>query len=64
MGKYIPNLNLATSSNFNFNFSPSGLFAILVLIFLLLYGLSLGRTRALISLLGIYIAYAIMSVFP
>ncbi|MDO8483276.1 MAG: hypothetical protein Q7S86_05690, partial [bacterium] len=32
--------------------------------FLLLYGLSLGRTRALISLLGIYIAYAITSVFP
>jgi hypothetical protein len=52
--KYIPNLN----------FGPSGLFAILGLIFLLLYGLSLGRTRALISLLGIYIAYAIMSVFP
>ena len=54
MEKYIP----------NFNFGPSGLFAILGLIFLLLYGLSLGRTRALISLLGIYVAYAIMSVFP
>src|SRR3989338_11024106 len=62
--KYIPNFNLATISQFNFNFGPSGLFAILGLIFLLLYGLSLGRTRALISLLGIYIAYAIMSVFP
>ncbi len=62
--KYIPNLNLATISGFNFNFGPSGLFAILGLIFLLLYGLSLGRTRALMSLLGIYIAYAIMSVFP
>jgi len=60
--KYIPNFNLATISKFNFG--PSGLFAILGLIFLLLYGLSLGRTRALISLLGIYIAYAIMSVFP
>lgn len=64
MGKYIPNLNFATISIPNFNFEPSGLFAILGLIFLLLYGLSLGRTRALISLLGIYIAYAIMSVFP
>ena len=62
--KYIPNFNLATISQFNFNFGPSGLFAILGLIFLLLYGLSLGRTRALISLLGIYIAYAIISVFP
>ncbi len=64
MGKYIPNLNLAAISKLNFNFGPSGLFAVLGLIFLLLYGLSLGRTRALISLLGIYIAYAIMSVFP
>lgn len=64
MEKYIPNFDLAAISNFNFNFGPSGLFAILGLIFLLLYGLSLGRTRALISLLGIYIAYAIMSVFP
>lgn len=62
MEKYIPNFNLAAISNFNFG--PSGLFAVLGLIFLLLYGLSLGRTRALISLLGIYIAYAIMSVFP
>lgn len=62
--KYISNFDLAAISNFNFNFGPSGLFAILGLIFLLLYGLSLGRTRALISLLGIYIAYAIMSVFP
>ena len=64
MSKYIPNFDLAAISKFNFNFGPSGLFAILGLIFLLLYGLSLGRTRALISLLGIYIAYAIMSVFP
>lgn len=64
MDEYIPNFNLAAISKFNFNFGPSGLFAILGLIFLLLYGLSLGRTRALISLLGIYVAYAIMSVFP
>lgn len=64
MLKYILNFDLAQIANFNFNFGPSGLFAILGLIFLLLYGLSLGRTRALISLLGIYVAYAIMSVFP
>lgn len=64
MEKYIPNFDLIAISKFNFNFGPSGLFAILGLIFLLLYGLSLGRTRALLSLLGIYIAYAIMSVFP
>lgn len=62
MEKYIPNFDLAAIANFNLG--PSGLFAILGLIFLLLYGLSLGRTRALVSLLSIYIAYAIMSVFP
>ena len=64
MDKYISNFDLVAISKFNFEFGPSGLFAILGLIFLLLYGLSLGRTRALISFLGIYVAYAIMSVFP
>ena len=64
MEKYISNFDLTAISGFNFDLGPSGLFAILGLIFLLLYGLSLGKTRALVSLLGIYIAYAIMSVFP
>ena len=64
MDKFIPNFDLTAISGFNLDLGPSGLFAILGLVFLLLYGLSLGRTRALISLLGIYIAYAIMSVFP
>ena len=40
------------------------LFGFLIVIFLLLYGLSLGRTRAIISLLGIYIAYALQALFP
>jgi len=62
--KYIPNFDLTAISGLNLNFGPSGLFAVLALIFLLLFGLSLGRTRALVSLLGIYIAYAILSVFP
>ena len=47
-----------------FNFGPPTLFGILIVIFLLLYGLSLGRTRAIISLLGIYIAYALQALFP
>ena len=64
MEKYIPNFDLTALSGFSFDLGPSGLFFLLGLIFLLLYGLSLGRTRALISLLGIYIAYAVMSVFP
>lgn len=40
------------------------LFGGLVLVFLLLWGLSLGRTRAIVSLLGIYVAYTIAQVFP
>ena len=40
------------------------LFGFLIVIFLLLYGLSLGRTRALVSLLGIYIAYVLQAIFP
>lgn len=43
---------------------PTTLFAGLILVFLILYGLSLGRTKALISLLGIYIALAFDATFP
>jgi hypothetical protein len=42
---------------------PEMLFVGLILVFLLLYGLSLGRTRALVSLLGIYIAFVFNSTF-
>ncbi len=55
---------MAAISKFGFSFGPTTLFAVLALIFILLYGLSLGRTRALISLLAIYVAYAIHTSFP
>ena len=48
----------------NLNFSPTTLFVGLVLVFLMLYGLSLGRTKALISLLSIYVALAFDATFP
>ena len=57
-------------SYFNFNFlaqlslGPELLFGILIIIALFLYGLSLGRTKAIISLLGIYIAYVLQAIFP
>ena len=51
-------------SKLNLNFGPEILFAGLILVALLLYGLSLGRTRAVVSFLGVYIAYAVQSVFP
>lgn len=46
------------------NVGPVTLFAGLILVFLLIYGLSLGRTKALMSLLGIYIALAFDAAFP
>lgn len=44
--------------------SPATLFVGLVLVFMILYGLSLGRTKALISLLSIYVALAFDATFP
>jgi hypothetical protein len=43
---------------------PRGLFAAMVLVVLVLYGLSVGRTKALVSLLSIYVAYALTVLFP
>ena len=48
----------------NLNLGPTTLFVGLALVFLLLYGLSLGKTKVLISLLGIYVALAFDSAFP
>src|SRR3989344_3718524 len=44
--------------------TPTTLFVGLVLVFMIIYGLSLGRTKALISLLGIYVALAFDAAFP
>ena len=48
----------------NLNLGPTTLFVGLALVFLLLYGLSLGKTKVLISLLGIYVALAFDAAFP
>ena len=52
------------SSFSNLNLGPEVLFFILGVIFVLLWGLSLGRTRSLVSLLAIYIAYVLETGFP
>ena len=44
--------------------SSQMLFGLLFLIVILLWGFSLGRTRALVSLLSIYIAFVIEEAFP
>jgi len=41
-----------------------GLFAILSGIVVFLYGISVGKTRAIMSLLSIYVAYALTMLFP
>lgn len=43
---------------------PRGLFAILFAIVVFLYGISVGRTKALLSLLSIFVAYALVLLFP
>jgi len=48
----------------NLNFGPTTLFVGLALVFMILYGLNLGKTKALISLLGIYVALAFDAAFP
>ncbi|HZZ99660.1 MAG TPA: hypothetical protein VFK07_03060 [Candidatus Paceibacterota bacterium] len=55
--QYLQNLHLP-------QIGPAGLFAILALVVILLAALSLGRTRSLISLLSIYVAFALQTVFP
>ena len=43
---------------------PKGLFALLGLVIFVLYGLSVGKTKALVSLLSIYVAYILTLFFP
>jgi hypothetical protein len=50
--------------NLELNTQPIILFISLAVIFLILYGLSLGRTKALISILSIYVALAFDATFP
>lgn len=64
MDKILSFFNFNFLSKLHLNFGPGILFAGLILVALLLYGLSLGRTKAVVSFLGVYIAYAVYSVFP
>lgn len=44
--------------------NPNGLFAMLAFVVLVLYGLSAGKTKALVSLLSVYAAYVLTVLFP
>jgi hypothetical protein len=43
---------------------PKQLFVMLVLLFIFLYGMSIGKTRALLSLLSVYVALTLTNLFP
>ena len=47
-----------------FSFGAEALFVLCALVFILVWGLSLGRTKSVISLLSIYVGFAIATVFP
>ena len=59
---------LADISNLTANFTsltgPKELFGMLFILFIFLYGMSIGRTRALLSLLSIYVALTLTNLFP
>ncbi len=56
----VPGLSNISSSSL----SPGILFGIFVVVGVLLLALTLGRTRTLISVLSIYVAFALQTIFP
>src|SRR3989338_2990291 len=61
---FLPNFdNLSAISSIS-NFGPGWLFGILATVAISLFSLSIGRTRAVISLLSIYVAFVIDRIFP
>ena len=64
INKFVGGIDIGNTVNIFGSISkPELLFSGILLVFLLLYGISLGRTRALMSLLGIYIAYVFNETF-
>lgn len=59
--KFIPVMSFGSISAF---MGPKGLFGMLILVFIFLYGMSIGKTRALLSLLSIYVALTLTNLFP
>lgn len=61
LGQFTSNFSPASISNVT---GPKQLFLMLVLLFVFLYGMSVGKTRALLSLLAIYVALTLTNLFP
>lgn len=65
MPSFLNNIDLPDlSGNISRFTGPQQLFVALALLFIFLYGLSVGKTRAVISLLGIYVAFMLSYTFP
>lgn len=60
----IENPNFLKGLSFNFKPGPELLIGILGIVFFIIWGLSLGRTKTAISLLAIYVAFCITKIFP
>jgi hypothetical protein len=56
--------NLAQISGVASISGANQLFLLLVLIFIFLYGISVGKTRAVLSLLAMYVAFMLTDAFP
>jgi hypothetical protein len=56
--------NLAQISGVASISGTNQLFLLLVLIFIFLYGISVGKTRAVLSLLAMYVAFMLTNAFP
>jgi hypothetical protein len=61
----LASLNISSlSANLGGLTGPKELFAMLAVVAVFLYGMSIGKTRALMSLLAIYVALTLTNLFP
>ena len=60
----IPSFENLPAISLNPGSGPGWLFGAFGTVFVSLYGLSIGRTRAVLSLLSVYVAFVIIKLFP
>lgn len=61
---FIPNFENLSSISFPTSFGPGWLLGAFGAVALSVYGLSVGRTKAVLSLLSLYVAFVIIQLFP
>ena len=60
----LANLGSGTAQISQVLHNPQGLFVMLAVVVVILYGLSIGKTKALVSLLSVFVAYLLTVLFP